>query len=105
MIEICSICGKACPSPYLTEFDGQYLCPSCLDEETVACRQCGRRIWSKARDKDGKEVLCKICQGGVFTTCQMCGSPILWKATCYTEEDVLHERPICWVCFNKDGKF
>lgn len=103
MIENCSVCEKAYQSSCLTEFDGEYLCPSCLSEETTVCRQCGRRIWSRVRGKDSQDVLCNICRGDVFTTCQMCGSPVLWKSVFYVEEDVRHECPLCWVCCSKSG--
>ena len=36
-----------------TEFNGQDLCPDCLAERTILCRDCGRRIWTD--ENEGSE--------------------------------------------------
>ena len=50
--ENCDSCGNSYPVEQLVEFDGQLLCPSCLESATLICPHCGTRIWKdeKARD-------------------------------------------------------
>lgn len=50
---ICTLCGRALPSGHLIPLDDHFLCPDCLDENTVICSHCGDRIWS--RDNVGSD--------------------------------------------------
>ena len=44
-LTLCEACGQAVPESDCVDFDGQTLCPSCLDAETVCCTHCGSRLW------------------------------------------------------------
>ena len=57
VMELCSHCGQEVPRENLTEFDGQLLCSTCLDEETSLCYECGRRIWSDDNEGAGDLIL------------------------------------------------
>lgn len=41
----CAHCGAEIYGDDYTEFDGEVLCPNCLEHETLICEHCGERIW------------------------------------------------------------
>ena len=70
----CTCCRGEHPLAERTEFNGQALCPDCLAERTILCRDCGRRIW--ADDNEGSEdhPLCQHCYERRYTNCDRCGA-------------------------------
>ena len=42
----CKICGQSLPQSEQMIFDGQELCPHCLEVHTLLCSECGDRLWA-----------------------------------------------------------
>lgn len=57
----CSRCGVEIRSEDVTVFDGEELCPSCLERETVLCEHCGDRIWRDDNAGNSYITLCQDC--------------------------------------------
>lgn len=96
-MELCSHCGQEVPRENLTEFDGQLLCSTCLDEETSLCDECGRRIWNDDNEGTGDLILCSGCYENHYSTCSRCGRLIRNSRACYFDDG---DEPYCESCFN-----
>lgn len=48
---LCECCGGRFSVEEQTEFGGVAMCPRCLSERTLVCRDCERRIWRE--DNEG----------------------------------------------------
>ena len=70
---VCTSCGAVRAAEELTEFDGQLLCPTCLERETVVCSCCGDRIWEEDNAGTSGRPLCQNCYDESYTTCERCG--------------------------------
>ncbi|MBS5135695.1 MAG: amidoligase family protein [Oscillospiraceae bacterium] len=96
---VCDICGHERPWDEHTEFDGQDLCESCLDTNTVCCHECGERLWADDNSGTRDIPLCQDCYDEHFTSCCRCGELIRVHAACYEEIDEYSDRPYCPDCF------
>ena len=96
---ICEICGEAHPVEQRTVFDGQELCPHCLEENTLICQRCNARIWSDNNDGNDDHPLCTRCYENFYTNCSRCGALLLNEDARYIREDE-DEYPYCDSCFN-----
>lgn len=92
----CSICGSVHPAEALTEFDGDWLCESCLHASTLRCQRCGERIWRDDNAGDGGTPLCQRCYERYYTSCVDCGRVILQDDAYYIDEDDYDAR--CYGC-------
>lgn len=97
--ENCDCCGKEYLSNELKEFDGQLLCPTCLQEKTVVCYNCGERIWRDDNEGDSQIPLCQACYDRYYVSCSHCGRII-------HEDDVYYEsrddsEPLCEACYSR----
>lgn len=92
----CSICGAVHPLAELTEFDGDWLCDSCLHRETVRCQRCGERIWRDDNAGDSDTPLCQRCYERYYTSCVDCGRVIHQDDAYYIDEDDYDAR--CYGC-------
>ncbi len=79
---ICAQCGNRRPVTERTIFDGQELCPSCYDSETVLCDRCGERIWRENDCGDAARSLCHDCVDRYYDHCTACD--------CLVDRDDLH---------------
>ena len=70
---ICSICHEEHPIEDCTVFDGQELCPDCLEEYTCICSHCGERIWQDDSRCDQYLILCQHCADTYYGSCAECG--------------------------------
>lgn len=94
----CSICGEPYPADQLTEFDGKYLCSSCLGTETTVCSRCDRRIWEVDNSGSDSMPLCESCYDNHYTTCSRCDR-IIRSEDAYYESDE-DDTPYCQDCYN-----
>ena len=69
----CTHCRGEHPLADRTEFNGQALCPDCLAEDTILCRDCGRRIWADENEGSEDHPLCQHCYERRYTNCDRCG--------------------------------
>ena len=96
----CHVCCQEFPDTQRQVFDGQTLCPQCLDLLTIRCRECGARLWTD--DNAGSETLplCQSCYEEQYTNCCLCGELIRESETYYDATDEFDERPYCSRCFH-----
>lgn len=94
---ICSICGVEYPIQKRTIFDGQALCPTCLEAETTLCDHCGDRIWRDATEGDDDLALCSHCYEYEYVHCEQCGALIPQGDAYYPDDD--DESPYCHSCY------
>lgn len=95
---ICSHCGDVCDIEDMTHFDGLDLCPECIDELTIICERCGKRIWAEDA-ADSEIVLCERCYDDYYTTCEACGCTIDYDDAYYFDDD--NEYPYCERCYHR----
>ena len=91
---VCTDCGEEFPKDELYPFNGELLCPDCLETKTVLCSCCGDRIW---RDDDaGSEdrPLCQNCFDRYYERCSDCNELI-------SRDDVMYrgDTPYCQECY------
>ena len=96
---ICSGCGAEHPMENCTLFDGQELCPSCLDEKTTLCDHCGDRIWRDEAEGNDSIILCHYCYENEYVTCTECGVLLPNRDAYYLEDD--EETPYCCHCYTE----
>ena len=92
----CSVCGAA--QEDLEAFEGQMLCPSCLEDRTCLCQRCGQRFWKDQNAGDEEQPLCPECFEMYYTTCSECGT-VLPLGEAYYDDD--GDRELCWACYNQ----
>lgn len=92
----CSVCGAA--QEDLEAFEGQMLCPSCLEDRTCLCRRCGQRFWKDQNAGNEEQPLCPECFEMYYTTCSECGT-VLPLGDVYYDDD--GDRELCWSCYNQ----
>lgn len=97
MTAICTHCNQPYPQEELTEVAGEFLCPDCLESETVVCARCGDRIWRDANAGDSRTPLCQTCYDRFYTSCERCGRVILQGDAYFEDED--DDEPLCWECY------
>ncbi len=97
--ELCGVCREPYPLKQLMEFDGQLLCPVCLEHETTVCSRCGERIWNDDNAGDGDTPLCQSCYDRFYTACAHCGRVILEDDAYYEDDE--RDDPLCWRCYSR----
>ncbi len=93
----CSRCGRKEPPDRLTAFDGQHLCPACLEAETVLCSRCGDRIWREDNAGDACYPICQTCYDAHYTTCIRCHRVIHLDDAYHDDEG----DPVCPSCYEQ----
>ena len=101
MKERCDSCGRLYPKEQLVRFDGQFLCPDCLNSATLICARCGVRIWRDDNAGDSHTPLCRDCYDRCYLSCARCGRVIHEDDACYMDDD--DDEPLCCECFNRAG--
>lgn len=97
---VCDICGESHPITKRTTFDGQDMCPHCLETETALCSWCGNRIWRSDNAGDSDPILCERCRDDHFTTCTRCGCLVANEDARYHCGDEDEDYPYCPQCFS-----
>ncbi len=99
MKQVCDSCGCVTAETILLPFDGQLLCPHCLEQATVACSHCGTRIWNEENTGDRETPLCQQCYDRYYISCVHCGRLILEQDACYPESGDTDAPycPSCWL--------
>ncbi len=92
----CSMCLREVDKEDLFEFDGEFLCHSCLEEETTTCDRCGERIWRDDAEGDSDYTLCSACYDHYYDRCECCGR-IVHRDEAYTYGDDTY----CEVCYHQ----
>ena len=95
----CHICNKEIEKPAATEFDGKWLCPDCLCEETFICSDCEERVWNDENAGSEETPLCQSCYDEDYMRCDECGIVISTDNAYYLEED--DEYGYCGYCYDK----
>lgn len=95
----CSICGEEHRADMLIEFDGELLCPNCLNNETVICSHCHKRIWVDYNAGSDSMPLCEDCYDDHYTSCSRCGRIIHQDDAYYETDD--SEEPYCYGCYQR----
>ena len=101
---ICHVCCQEFDNSQRREFDGQTLCPTCLDLLTVHCRECGACLWTEDNAGSQDIPLCQDCYEEHYTNCCQCGSLIRESETYYDAGDEYDEHPYCSHCFHSLGR-
>lgn len=97
---ICELCSSEVSVAECVTFDGMELCPHCLDERTVVCADCGRRIWSDDNEGSGERPLCEQCYDRSYTRCSSCGAIIRESYALYSGPEG-DENPYCDQCYSQ----
>ncbi|MBQ9346379.1 MAG: amidoligase family protein [Oscillibacter sp.] len=100
----CGHCDRVFPLSELTYLDSQPLCESCLDEETVVCQDCGRRVWHDEDAGSDGHPLCSSCFDNNYTRCTACGRLLSYEDAEYAENDTEEENPYCANCCPDGGE-
>lgn len=98
----CKICSQEYPMEELTEFEGQLWCQTCLDSNTVICRDCGTRIHWDANEGNCDLPLCHNCREENYVRCSDCGMLMPQEDAYYMEED--SDEPLCYECWNRERR-
>lgn len=93
----CDICGEPYLAEQLTEFDGRFLCSSCLETETMVCSRCGRRIWEADNAGSDGMPLCGSCYDNYYTVCGHCDRIIHREDAYYNNDE--DDTPYCYDCY------
>ena len=97
---VCTNCGEEFLRDELFPFNGELLCPDCLESKTVLCSHCGERIWRDDNAGDESTPLCQDCYDRHYTNCHCCGDLILISQTYYACESDGNEYPFCYDCYS-----
>lgn len=100
---VCDHCGEEQPLSDCHTFDGQELCPRCLEEETVLCSWCGDRLWRSDNAGTEDTPLCDVCREDNYTTCTRCGRLLANEDAHYFRDDNDGDYPYCSHCFGEVG--
>lgn len=95
----CSICGCEVDREYLHEFDEEFLCEDCFNDETVICDHCEDRIWRDDNCGDDNINLCSACMEDYYLHCSRCDRIIRCDDACYTDYD--EDTPYCDDCYDE----
>lgn len=69
-MKICEHCGTTVELSNGEYFDGEFYCRHCLDELTIVCENCGKRI---LREESVEERICQTCYDEDYCRCDCCG--------------------------------
>ena len=97
--KVCTHCGQALPLSSLTPFNGELLCPECLEALTIACSWCGNRIWRDDNYCTDDTPLCRDCYDDHYATCADCGRLIRQHDAFYTSSD--SDAAYCLTCYQR----
>jgi len=97
----CSHCGCVLEDGEALLFHEDTYCESCLQELTVLCHHCGKRIYRHDHEGTSDMPLCNQCYTRYYTHCERCGMLLLEEDAYYESED--DDTPYCYHC-HQDNK-
>lgn len=97
---VCDICGFEFPDDREREFDGQQLCPNCLNIHTLLCRECGHRFWRTDNAGTEELPLCPSCYEEHYTTCHRCHRLVRESEAYYGTTGAGERCTYCERCFH-----
>lgn len=77
-------------------FEDEVYCEDCLEELTVVCAHCGRRIDRDSNEGNEEIALCSTCYTRFYTNCSRCGRLITEDEAYYESDD--DDTPFCYRC-------
>ena len=95
----CIHCGCVLSDEEVFSFQDEVYCEDCLEEVTVHCDHCGRRIYRDNDEGDDHITLCSRCYSDHYVACDRCGRLIRNEDTYYEDDD--DDTPYCCSCFQK----
>lgn len=101
---VCTQCGAEVRPEDVLYVDGEAVCPSCAETDTVVCSYCGERIWREDDFGDSDIPLCESCYDSHYTHCSLCNRLIAFSAAYYQEDDEDEETPYCSDCYHEYGE-
>jgi hypothetical protein len=97
----CSRCDCELEGDEIHFFDEEYLCLTCLEEDTVICDHCGDRIWIDDNFGNDNRPLCQNCRENHYYECFQCGRII---HSDYAHYDENRDHDYCEECYeDSDG--
>ena len=100
-LKTCTYCGCELEEDDVYEFEGEYMCERCYDDNTCVCESCGDRMWTDDDCGDSYISLCEGCRNEYYTRCCCCNSIISNDDAYYAENDDYEEEAYCQTCYNK----
>lgn len=92
----CCSCGCVLSPGSEFIFDDALYCEDCLEESTLICDHCSRRIHRQSDQGDGTVTLCATCYHRYYVTCGHCGRILLEEDAYYESDD--DDTPYCFTC-------
>ena len=88
---VCDECSDTLCEEHATCVDGQYLCPTCLDEFTDTCDDCGERHYNDDMyfDVNGRHI-CDDCREDHYVLCVNCEEYVHENEAIYNIDDELY---------------
>ena len=83
----CHFCEEEFEHDKIHEFDGQFLCSECLQDETFGCSRCGDRHWNDDNEGDDDTQICSRCFDYYYTRCEDCNRLISIDDAYYLDDD------------------
>lgn len=93
----CTHCGCVLEAGDALIFEEEVYCVDCLDELTVLCDNCGRRIFRESCESDGHITICSDCYSRDYVACTRCGRLMIPENACYEDDD--EDVPYCAACY------
>lgn len=93
----CIHCGCVLADDEVFTFQDEDYCEECLEEVTVQCDYCGRRIYRDNDEGDEHISLCSRCYSDHYVACDRCGRLIRNEDAYYEDDD--EDTPYCNHCF------
>lgn len=97
----CEICGREYDVSEKYFFDDEVLCLNCLEEHTVVCQDCERRIWNDDNEGNIEHPLCQRCYDENYIDCCSCDRLLHRNDANYRYSDEFNENPYCDSCFDE----
>lgn len=91
---VCTNCGEEFLRDELFPFNGELLCPDCLEAKTVLCSYCGDRIWRDDNAGSENQPLCQNCFDRYYERCSDCNELISRDNAMYRGD-----TPYCQECY------
>lgn len=92
----CSHCGCVLDDEEVLLFQEDVYCVDCLEELTVLCYHCGKRIYRQDNEGNADIPLCGQCYSRYYVICDRCGT-LLQEDDAYYESDD-DDTPYCYHC-------
>jgi len=89
---VCSICGEEISNDDYYEVEGQIICESCSENNTVVCDCCGERVLSSNAHCDDYICICDPCYEEHYRRCNNCNRIVNDDNVYYSEGEAYCEE-------------